>query len=147
LYKIWKELVPEVGKQYAYADFGAELTFQGLPPTPHEESHPNSLGFNPESEPEKDVVFLQVVFTYSDARADEGLQVALQDFVARLEKQIEEEDVHHDFVYLNFAATFQNPFAGYGEEQQEKLRSVARKYDPAGLFQKQLAGGFKLFEE
>jgi hypothetical protein len=146
LYKIWKELVPEVGKQYPYADLSAELTFQSIPPPPKNGSHANSLGFIADSAPEKDVVFLQVVLTSGDARADEGLQVALQDIIARLDEQIEKEDVKHDFVYLNFAASFQDPFAGYGKEKVDALRSVARKYDPKGLFQKQLAGGFKLFE-
>lgn len=145
VYKIWKEAVPQVGKQYAYANISAELTFQSIPPTPKKDGHVNSLGFDPDSAPEKDVVFLQVVLTSEDEKADEGLQVALKDIITSLEEQIEKEGVKHDFVYLNFAASFQDPFAGYGEERVDALRSVAKKYDPEGLFQKQLSGGFKLF--
>jgi hypothetical protein len=34
--------------------------------------------------------------------------------------------------------------AGYGEESVSKLRATSKKYDPEGLFQKAVPGGFKL---
>ncbi|KAH9882241.1 hypothetical protein J1614_001413 [Plenodomus biglobosus] len=145
IHDIWKEHVPEVSKQYAYANPTAELTFQALPAPPSNGSSPNSFGFAPSDTPEKDMLFLQIIFTFEDAAADEGFEEALKDFLKLIEDAAKEEGVLHRFKYLNFAASFQDPFAGYGSEEVSKLKTVAKKYDPAGVFQKQVPGGFKLF--
>lgn len=49
-----------------------------------------------------------------------------------------------DFLYLNFAGGFQDPISGYGAKNVEFLRRVAAQYDPQGVFQKLMPGGFKL---
>lgn len=48
------------------------------------------------------------------------------------------------FLYLNFAGGFQDPISGYGAKNVEFLRRVAAAYDPQGVFQKLMPGGFKL---
>ena len=50
----------------------------------------------------------------------------------------------HAFQYLNYANPSQNPIANYGSANVAKLEAVSRKYDPKGVFQKQVPGGFKL---
>ncbi|KAI8942887.1 hypothetical protein NX059_000927 [Plenodomus lindquistii] len=145
IHNIWKKHVPEVSQQYAYAKPIAELTFQALPAPPRNGSSPNSFGFLPTDTPEKDLLFLQIIFTYESAAADEGFEEALKDFLKLIEDVAREDGVLHRFKYLNFAASFQDPFEGYGSEMVDKLRTVAKKYDPAGVFQKQVPGGFKLF--
>ena len=123
----------------------SELTFQSLAPPPRNGSTPNSLGFGPDFTPEQNLVFLQLEFYYDDAGADKGLNNALKEFIDMFDTLTEEEGVKARFVYLNFAAWFQNPLAGYGKAQVDKLRAVSKKYDPTGVFQKQVVGGFKLF--
>ncbi len=49
------------------------------------------------------------------------------------------------WIYLNYAADFQDPIGGYGAENGARLRAVSRKYDPDQVFQKNVPGGFKLF--
>lgn len=95
--------------------------------------------------PGKDGIFLQILFYFQEAGYNEGLQNALKDFIKIFDDLAKEEGVHNKYIYLNFAARFQDPLAGYGEESVKSLQRVSRKYDPAGVFQKQLAGGFKLF--
>ncbi|KAL4792633.1 hypothetical protein BDV19DRAFT_400448 [Aspergillus venezuelensis] len=51
---------------------------------------------------------------------------------------------HSEYVYMNYAAKEQNVMAGYGKESLKFLREVARKYDPHGVFQTQVPGGFKV---
>ncbi|KAF2844572.1 FAD-binding domain-containing protein [Plenodomus tracheiphilus IPT5] len=145
IHEVWKKHVPEVTKQYAYANPIAELTFQALPAPPRNGSSPNSFGFASTETPEKDMLFVQSVFTYGDAAADEGFQEALKDFMKLFEDVLREESVLHRFKYLNFAASFQDPFASFGSDEVSKLKAVAKKYDPKGVFQKQVPGGFKLF--
>ncbi|PVI04939.1 FAD binding domain-containing protein [Periconia macrospinosa] len=142
IHGLWKELVPKICEQFPGT--ASQLTFQAIMPAPKADSPPNSLGFSSTEAPEKDLVFLQIVFSYPDPSASEGLQSALKDFVGIFDAAAEEEGVKHRFVYLNFAAAFQDPFAGYGADSLRGLRRVARRYDPQGVFQKQV-GGFKLF--
>jgi hypothetical protein len=144
IHTLWKELVPEISKQYAYANPVAELTFQALPAPPRNGTPPNSLGFLSEETPEKDIVFVQIIFTFEDAVANEGFEEALKDLVRLIEGLAKEENVLHRYKYLNFAASFQDPLGSYGNKQRETLRKVAVKYDPKGIFQTQVPGGFKL---
>jgi hypothetical protein len=51
----------------------------------------------------------------------------------------------HDFQYLNYAGPGQNPLVSYGMANLANLRAVSKKYDPHGVFQRQVPGGFKLF--
>jgi hypothetical protein len=145
IHALWKGLIPEILEQYAYAKPVAEITFQALPAPPRNHTSPNSLGFGPDETPEKDLIFLKIIFTFEDAAATEGFEEALKDLVGSIEALAKEEGVYHRYKYLNFAASFQDPLASYGAEEVEMLRRVARKYDPAGVFQTQVPGGFKLF--
>jgi hypothetical protein len=104
------------------------------------------MGFPPDSTPEKDLVFLQLIFYYGDVSVTKPLNDALQSWIGKFDALAEEEGVKQEFIYLNFAAWFQDPLRAFGKEQFEKLRKVSKKYDPKGFFQKQLVGGFKLFE-
>lgn len=90
------------------------------------------------------MVFLQIVFIFDGAEATEGLEKGLKDLVEVVEELTKAEGVYHQYKYLNFAAWFQDPLGSYGTDQKNRLREVARKYDPSGLFQRQASGGFKL---
>ncbi|KAF2264852.1 FAD-binding domain-containing protein [Lojkania enalia] len=146
IYAKWRELVPQLCDIYAYANPASELTFQSLAPPPGFGSHPNSLGFAADSTPHKDLVFLQIIFYFTDSSASEGFNNALKEFIKAFDDLAEEEGVKHNFVYLNFAAWFQDPLSGYGKEQLKKLKRVSKRYDPRGFFQEQLGEGFKIFK-
>jgi hypothetical protein len=144
VHSLWKSILPAICETHTYANPSAELTFQALPTPPRNGSAPNSLGFSPNEIPEKDMVFLQIVFTFGDASAIPGLEKSLKDMIEVIEELTRQEGVYHRYKYLNFAAWFQDPLGGYGKEQKRRLRDMARKYDPMGVFQKQMPGGFKL---
>lgn len=46
--------------------------------------------------------------------------------------------------YLNYADYTQDPLSSYGKENLELIRAAANKYDPAGVFQTRVPGGFKI---
>lgn len=56
----------------------------------------------------------------------------------------EQLGVDKSFVYLNYAAQFQDPIASYGAASVQKLRVVSAQYDPDGMFSRWLPGGFKI---
>lgn len=49
-----------------------------------------------------------------------------------------------DWQYLNYADAYQDPLASYGADNLEKIRAAATKYDPNGVFQTKVPGGFKI---
>lgn len=45
---------------------------------------------------------------------------------------------------MNYAWAEQNPIASYGKENVEFLRRVQEKYDPDGVWETLVKGGFKI---
>jgi hypothetical protein len=141
---MWSKVVPEISEQYASAKPVAEITFQALPAPPRNGTAPNSLGFKPDETPEKDLIFLQIIFTFEGPDAADGFEEGLKDLLKMVEDITKKEGVYHPYKYLNFAASFQDPLASYGEKSLRTLKKVAHKYDPKGVFQTHVPGGFKL---
>lgn len=102
----------------------------------------NSLGLNDSNGPLMSILLLNM---WKNKEDDE---VILQTFKKALE-DIDEEGSKRGtavpFKYMNYAYSFQNPIATYGEEAEKKLREVSKKFDSDGLFQKGVPGGFKVF--
>jgi hypothetical protein len=109
-------------------------------------SNPNSLGFQPSSEPEKKLLNIGIAFQYENPAATEGLATAIEIFAKELDQIAREDRADDRHLYLNYAGSWQDVFGGYGTESVEKMRRVSRKYDRSGMFQRQVRGGFKLFK-
>lgn len=75
---------------------------------------------------------------------DEYMQAAIRRAIEAIEVFAAEHDTGHPYKYLNYAASWQKIFEGYGEENHEFLKDVSRRHDPEGLFQRGCTGGFKL---
>ena len=88
----------------------------------------------------------EVLFDYSwDDEADDALFHRLAaSALEELNTYARSIGADNEYVYLNFADGTQNPLRGYGQESVEYMRRVAREYDPAGVFQHQVPGGFKV---
>jgi hypothetical protein len=65
---------------------------------------------------------------------------------AQGQARAEQLGVGKRFLYLNYAAQFQDPLAGYGPASVERLQAASAKYDPSGVFKKLVPGGFKIPE-
>ncbi|TVY33168.1 Bifunctional solanapyrone synthase [Lachnellula subtilissima] len=48
------------------------------------------------------------------------------------------------FIYLNYADRSQAPLEGYGNASVAKIKAASAKYDPNGVFQTLMPGGFKI---
>ncbi|KAI1258933.1 hypothetical protein F5Y18DRAFT_411892 [Xylariaceae sp. FL1019] len=53
-------------------------------------------------------------------------------------------DGHIDFLYLNYCDGSQDPLSTFGKENIRKMKEAAAKYDPNGVFQTKMPGGFKI---
>ncbi|KAF2404902.1 FAD-binding domain-containing protein [Trichodelitschia bisporula] len=104
----------------------------------------NALGLEEE---EEDLILVLLTATWESAADDATVEAAAEAMFADARKKAEEMEVDSPYLYLNYAARFQDPVRGYGEESAEFLGRVARKYDPRRVFQRQVPGGFKLVRE
>ena len=81
---------------------------------------------------------------WTDAKDDatvRGVSIATTDTFKQQSKQ---RGVDIPYIFMNDASRDQNPIAGYGSANVQKLKTIAKKYDPSALFQNQQQGGFLL---
>lgn len=75
-----------------------------------------------------------------DALANKVAQQIIGDIAAQA-KQLGQS---LDWRYLNYAEKWQDVIASYGTDNVAQLKKVSKMYDPKGIFQKNVPGGFKL---
>lgn len=102
----------------------------------------NSFGFGRNEGP---LINISLDLAWLHAADDATFEAASKAFIARSQTAARKRGLLHRFEYLNYAAPWQDPIAGYGPAEEKRLRHVSRKYDRAGIFQKAVPGGFKLF--
>ncbi|KAF2191541.1 FAD-binding domain-containing protein, partial [Zopfia rhizophila CBS 207.26] len=120
------------------------MTFQPLPYSIYSKSSStggNALGLNRFTD---DLINLLFTLSWQLPVDNETVEAAMRNLEEEIEASAREKGVYNEFVYLNYAAGWQDPIKGYGSESVDFLRRVSRTYDPNGLFQKACPGGFKL---
>lgn len=102
----------------------------------------NSLGLAPG---QKDEIVTVLTGAYTHPEDDERVQAGMETIIAAHEAILKERGLYIPYQYLNYADGFQDPIGSYGKEVKARLQDVSRAYDPEGVFQKQVPGGFKVF--
>ncbi|KXJ97312.1 hypothetical protein Micbo1qcDRAFT_181829 [Microdochium bolleyi] len=121
------------------------VTFQPLPVVINSKAAStggNSLGLDASDGP---LVNLVLNFAWDDKSADASIRATEKAFFAEVNAKAKAMGRSHAYQYLNYAAAWQDPIAGYGPDVKKTLQAASRKYDPTGLFQRNAPGGFKLF--
>lgn len=81
---------------------------------------------------------------WTNSSLDSMMYAARDEFVTVTESVTKKHGTYHPFLYINYASPSQNPLCGYGAESVKFLKAAAAKYDPHGVFQKLMPGGFKI---
>jgi len=55
-----------------------------------------------------------------------------------------QKGIASEFVYMGDAGEWQNPYAGFPNENVARMREIRSSYDPHGIFSRLNWGGFKL---
>jgi hypothetical protein len=149
-------------KAKATGDWGIYVLYQPLPPVYWKDSAKrggNVLGlerFNGQVLCCKSLFLLQKSYkltesavyqpyiSWQGAEQDALFQTAGADLVNRIRDYAESIGVGNPYLYLDYADITQDPLASYGTENVEKMKAAAKKYDPFGVFQKLVPGGFKI---
>ncbi|KAI9885726.1 MAG: hypothetical protein M1823_002492 [Watsoniomyces obsoletus] len=101
----------------------------------------NSLGLGPE---DGDLIAYQLTLIW-DSPDNDAAFIALQESVVeQCTTAAREAGLDHPWIDLTHAYATQDPLSSYGADNLARLRSTAKKYDPDGVFQKLVPGGFKL---
>lgn len=78
------------------------------------------------------------------AEDDQRIFAEVESFVKDLRILAQGKGLLHRYIFTNYGYSKDDVIAGYGEESASKLRATSEKYDPEGMFQKGVPGGFKL---
>ena len=86
-----------------------------------------------------------VLSTYwRDGEDDDVVLGLMKEVLGRIEDEAAQRGTGARFKLMNYACDFQDPIASYGLHSRLRLLEVSKKYDPSGMFQKAVPGGFKL---
>ena len=102
----------------------------------------NSLGLDPAGGA---LVLTLLSITWNYAADDATVMNAANALIHQIETATKAAGTYSSFKYLNYANGDQDVINGYGAANKAHMQAVSRIYDPRGLFQKAVPGGFKLF--
>ncbi|CAN8104626.1 unnamed protein product [Discula destructiva] len=133
--KIWEEITSPLD--------GIEGLEVGLLLQPQPVSNgTNSLGLKAG---DTDVVLAALTASYTRTSDDDKILQVMKLMRFQMEEVLQKNDVYIPFQYLNYAHRTQDPIGSYGQKSKARLQEVSKNYDPAGVFQAVVPGGFKLF--
>ena len=81
---------------------------------------------------------------WPNSTSNTAVQSAALDVGQRIDALASSQNRLRRFRYLNYAHPGQNPLRSYGADNFAELVEASRQYDPKGVFQKLVPGGFKL---
>ncbi|KAL7946845.1 hypothetical protein V8C42DRAFT_318922 [Trichoderma barbatum] len=90
----------------------------------------NTLGIRLEDTP---LMIIALLWNWTNTQDDELISQAADRFVDRVENAARAHGTWHNYQYLNYAASSQDVYGGYGEENRKRLLDISAKYDPKGL--------------
>ncbi|GAT28017.1 oxidoreductase, FAD-binding [Aspergillus luchuensis] len=122
------------------------ISLEPLPPAIYAREPPdhNAMGLSSSEQPERPLVVTLLSATWDDAADDARVEEAAKALFSGFESDAYALDAYNSFVYLNYAAQWQNPIASYGPESVEQLQRISREVDPTGVFRNMMPGGFKI---
>lgn len=102
----------------------------------------NSLGLSTADGPLVSVLLL----TYWSNKSDDAAVLGtMESILGSIKSRAAARNMLIPYTYMNYAFASQDPIGSYGAENKAELQRVSKRYDPQGLFQKGVPGGFKLF--
>ncbi|RYP84556.1 hypothetical protein DL769_001144 [Monosporascus sp. CRB-8-3] len=118
------------------------LSFEPLPPAIYQRgAEANAMGL-------VDRTGTRVVCLLSQGWAnqadDERVYAASAALVAAIEEAARTLGAYDPFLYLNYAAKWQDPIATYGNASVQQLQELRARVDPKGVFTHLVPGGFKI---
>ncbi|KAI0808880.1 FAD-binding domain-containing protein [Xylaria sp. FL0064] len=119
------------------------VNFDPLPATFYtHNANGNALGLASRGNKPLMVILLSV--TWANAEDDPAVDVAMRGLIRTMQRDTARLGALDPFLYLNYAAAWQNPLASYGPASTAKLSEIQRAYDRRDIFTLDKPGGFKV---
>jgi hypothetical protein len=81
---------------------------------------------------------------WSLAADDDRITNGVTNLLAEFRRLASEKGLLHPYILTNYAYKTEDVFKGCGEESLAQLKEVSKKFDPEGIFQKGVPGGWKV---
>ncbi|KAI5919909.1 putative oxidoreductase [Camillea tinctor] len=122
------------------------VNIETLPPQlyTHRGADTNALGLGKRRN--DTLVVCLVSPSWSDAAQDEQVYSAARSLMADIEAKAKNLGVYDPYIYLDYAAPWQEVIKGYGAENIKKLQDLRKRVDPKEVFTRNVKGGFKIPE-
>ncbi|KAF2114939.1 hypothetical protein BDV96DRAFT_600098 [Lophiotrema nucula] len=82
--------------------------------------------------------------TWGSPVDDVRIHQGIEELLVKFKTVANEKGLLHRYLFTNYAYKTEAALAGYGEGSLERLRKTSEEYDPDGIFQKAVPGGFKV---
>ncbi|KAK7942538.1 uncharacterized protein PG986_011651 [Apiospora aurea] len=136
---IWNNSLPEVK---GVSGITWSLSLEPLPPSIYNKgARKNSLGLEGRTAA---LVVVLLNASFKHVKDKEVVEAASRKLMSGIEEEARRQGVYDPWVYLDYAAPWQDPIASYGHESLKRLREVQMRVDPHGMFTRQVPGGFKI---
>ncbi|ORY06677.1 putative oxidoreductase [Clohesyomyces aquaticus] len=127
-------------------DIVSSITLEPLPPALYaRQQASNALGFDHRGNLNQSLVIALLSVSYTSADNDQLVDTYGRSLMEAINQDLKKLNASDPYLYLNYAASYQDPISSYTEANVRRLREIAAKWDPRGTFQHQVPGGFKLF--
>ncbi|SPJ70427.1 related to 6-hydroxy-d-nicotine oxidase [Fusarium torulosum] len=139
-----KQFVSDWKAQSPDGDFICHGIFQAIPTIFSQHSRErggNVVGLDREKD---NAVMFQVQLMINGVEQEKLARERMVRFRKEMKQYSVDQGGAVDWEYLNYADFTQDPLSTYGLENVGYIRQVAMKYDPKGIFQTRLPGGFKI---
>lgn len=140
-YQKWQETLSKVKDAEGFIfSFGFHPLTQALLDS-SEKAGGNAMAIPPSDAP-LFIVLINPVWKL--AIDDERISLEIESLVAELRQLAREKGMLHRYMFTNYSYSKDDVLAGYGEDSLLKLKETSKRYDPDGVFQVGVPGGFKL---
>lgn len=142
---LYETLFADLKASFATDNFNAQLVYQPIPSYFGQigvEKGGNVLGLD--TSLTSDAVLLLLIIQTETVPNEAVAHARGSSFIAKVENAAKATGNDLPFRYLNYVNPNQDPLGSYGAENVEHIRAVATKYDPTGVFQTRVPGGFKI---
>jgi hypothetical protein len=92
-----------------------------------------------------DYAMMLMTAAYNNEADDEKVRGAILDIVQAQRGLLRRGGYLIDFIYTNYADGSQGVYKSWGANNVAKMQAASKKYDPQGIFQTRVPGGFKVF--
>ncbi|KAI1087031.1 putative oxidoreductase [Rostrohypoxylon terebratum] len=141
-YDIWQESLSEVK---SVSGITWSISLEPLPPAIYAKgAGANSLGLGERTKP---LVVMLLTAGFKHASDKAKVEEISRKLVSDVKAEAQKQGAYDPWVYLNYAAPWQDPISSYGEASLKLLREVRKRVDPLEVFTHGVPGGFKIKED